>query len=344
VLQLDNSTPFRATLCSFPDARGIDTLFVVVKATFAIGASLTVAEQQVAPCAADVPWGEPGQSSLRYATELHLEKPGTDVVMNARAWPPGGAPVPQLDVLLAVAGRTKVVRVFGERQWVGGLLGASISPPVPFESMPIVYERAFGGGHELAPGSDRMLAEERNPVGRGFRGKRKAKDFVGERLPNVENPRRPIRAVGDGSEPQGFGFIAPAWLPRRAFAGTYDEAWQKTRAPFLPADFDPRFFHAAHPDFVFDRWLDGGEPVEVIHASRRGPLRFELPRCELDVEARIAGRTETPLLHLETVLIEPDDDRLCLLWRGSVPCDKQLLRVERVRLAPKRLLVGGKSV
>jgi hypothetical protein len=47
---------------------------------------------------------------------------------------------------------------------------------------------------------------------------------------------------------------------------------------------------------------------------------------------RIAGKDEKPPLHLETVLIEPDEQRLGLTWRGSVHCDKKALQVEQVTI------------
>ena len=53
-------------------------------------------------------------------------------------------------------------------------------------------------------------------------------------MKHLEDLRRPIRTLGDRYVPQGFGFIAPHWEPRVGFAGTYDEAWQKNRAPHLP--------------------------------------------------------------------------------------------------------------
>jgi hypothetical protein len=343
VLQLENTTPFAATMAVFPDRDGIDAVHVVVKATFTLARPLAVAAEPVPPVLADVYWGEPGASSLRWVSDVHLGKPSTDVALVGSAWAPGGARVEQLDVRLAVAGRDKTVRVFGDREWRGGLLGPSISAPEPFESMPLVYERAFGGRQELEDGSGKALAEERNPVGVGFRGKRKKKDLAGERLPNLEDPRQLLRKPGDTPPPAGFGFVAPNWLPRRPYAGTYDAAWQKGRAPYLPDDFDPRFFNAAPPELVFDRFLEGGEPVELQHASPDGPWSFRLPRCGIDLQVRIAGRVEEPPLRLETVLLEPDERRFCLTWRAAVRCDKQATRVEKVTIGLQRLDLGGAS-
>jgi hypothetical protein len=59
---------------------------------------------------------------------------------------------------------------------------------------------------------------------------------------------------------------------------------------------------------------------------------------------RVAGRVETAAMHLETVLLEPDDDRLCLTWRGAVPVDKAALQVESVRVGLLSLLAAGVKV
>jgi len=341
LLQLDNRSPFAPSLSLFPDENGIDTLYVVVKGTFQIGDSLTLAEEQIKPTEADEYFGEPGGSSLKYASEMHLRKPSTDVVLIGQAWPRNSAKADRLDVTLAVAERKKTVRVFGDREWRRKPLGYSISRPRPFESMPLVYERAFGGRHPID--SSKILAEDRNPLGVGFRGERKKRDFVGQTLPNIETPEKLLRNPGDSVSPAGFGFIAPSWSPRRHHAGTYDSSWQEQRAPYLPTDFDNRFFNAAHPDFIFDRYLQGGEPVQVINASQSGPLRFRLPTAAIRIGVKIAGTTEGLLPDLETVVIEPDEDRLLLTWRASLPCDKKILKVETVRIELTRLDLEAKA-
>ena len=64
-------------------------------------------------------------------------------------------------------------------------------------------------------------------------------------VPNLEDPAAPLEQIGQTPPPACLAPIAPSWLPRRLFAGTYDERWQRTRAPYLPDDFDPRFFASA---------------------------------------------------------------------------------------------------
>jgi hypothetical protein len=332
MLQILNKTSFAPLLTVLPDPDGIDTLHVLVKGTFTLSPKVEVAPAQVPPAAKDQFWSDPETSSLKVAAETHLGKPSTDVVMVGRAWSTTGRPVPEMLVAVSVAERRKVIRVFGDRQWKGNTSG--FSKPEPFESMPLVYERAFGGSHKLPDGRV-VAAEEYNPIGVGFAGKRKSLEMAGQRLPNLEDPRYPIERFGDRPRPQSFGFVAPGWLPRRAYAGTYDEAWVKNRAPYLPRDFDRRFFNAASADLVFNRYLAGGETVEVNGASQEGLLRFSLPTTQPTASVRIAGAGESPPFRLETVLIEPDDNRLCLTWRALLPCDKKALKIEQVTIAMK---------
>src|SRR6185312_15480211 len=192
MLQLKNNSPFQASIAVFPNERGVDTLYVVVKGTFSLGETVRLVEKQRAVVLADEYWGEPGTSSLKYASEAHLSKPCTDVVVIGEACTPGRRPVSQLDVSIAVADRKKTLRVFGDRMWEKGLFGMRMTDAVPFETMPVVYERAFGGMHLINPEKNEVVFEPCNPVGRGFAGKRKRDELDGMKLPNLEDPTSPI--------------------------------------------------------------------------------------------------------------------------------------------------------
>jgi hypothetical protein len=323
MLQLDNQTPFKATIALLPDRFGIDTLFVIIKATVTLRPSLTLAEVQVPLTMADEYYGDPGASSLRVASEMHIGKAGTDVVLIGSAWAVGQRPVPRSQVAMTVAGRQKMILVSGDRVWRGG----KPSEAKPFESIPLVWERAFGGVHQRG---EKVMAEERNPVGCGFSGGRSASDVEGLAVPNLEDPARPLQQIGESPTPACLAPIAPSWLPRRQFAGTYDERWQRSRAPYLPDDFDPRFFQSACPEFAFDRYLQVGEHVQVVGALPDGPIAFTVPESHLSVAVTIEGSPHHPAAHLETLLIEPDENRACFTWRASVPCDRRALKVQTI--------------
>lgn len=331
MLQLQNTTPFKANITVIPDRAGIDTLYVVVKATLQIRPKLSLADEQAPVVLADTYHGDPAASSLKAPSELHIGKPGTDVLLVGSAWAPAGRPARQTHVSVAVAERQATLLVSGDRVWRDG----RPSDPQPFESMPLVWERAFGGSHRRG---ETLLSEERNPVGCGFAGEPPAADqkdqpppdLEGQPLPNIEHPEAPLQQAGQKSAPVCLAPIAASWLPRRAFAGTYDERWQRSRAPYLPDDFDPRFLQCAPPEFAFDRYLKGGEPVRVSGASPDGPIAFTIPDPRLVVAVTIAGSTEEPPAHLETLWIEPDQNRVCFTWRAAVPCDRRVLKVEKI--------------
>jgi hypothetical protein len=342
MLQIENETPFKTSLALFPDPEGIDSLYVAVLGTFSIGRGLAVADEQRDLHLADEPWGDPRSSSLKYAGEVHLCKPSTDVVLVGHAWAPGRRAAPVVDVTLYVGPVQKTVRVFGDRAW-RGVIDPQIGPPAPFERMPLRYERAFGGILEFDPETRTATLDPGNPVGIGFARSRRGGEMSSRRLPNLEDPARLIARPTDRPPPAGFGFVAPSWDPRRLRAGTYDERWRKTRAPFLPADFDPGFFNAAHPDLVCKGHLSGGEPVTVLNASSQPRIQLRLPACRFDLRVHVAGVVERPRLALETVLIEPDEDRLSLLWRAAVRCDKRALKVSKVSVSLAGMELGGRA-
>jgi hypothetical protein len=325
VLQLKNETPFKAALAVLPNKQGIDTVYTVITATFALWPRLALSDEQVDPVLSDVFFDDSGKSSIRYPSELHLGKPGTDVIVVGCARTVDEKPVVELGVGVHVADQKKLARVLGDRQWTG--MGPS--RPVPFTEMPLVYERAFGGVLETqgAP----TVAEERNPLGKGLAIARR-RPLRGDVMPNIEDPRQPL-LEGVSASPVGVGCVAPAWLPRRSFAGTFDDTWQQTRAPYLPDDFQLRYFHCASEGLVFDRRLHGGEPIVVVGMSRQGTLRCALPTVKLATTFVLAGQRHTQLNFLQTVLIEPDENRMRLTFHSEFPCDKLVLQVEAVEIS-----------
>jgi hypothetical protein len=326
MLQVVNHTPFSAALSVFPDTAGVETVYAAVKATFNFGAhGPELAEQQVPLLATDVFWGDPITTSLRAAGEFALLKPATDVLLVGRAIAP--APSTRVaDVSLRVGPVARVVRVFGDRHWEKS--GGSWRPSAPqiWERMPLRWELAWGG---VAPttGGDVPEHEPRNPVGRGIIG---GEGAPADRLPlpNLEDPEDLLAKPTDRPTPACFAPISPTWLPRRSHAGTYDEAWLSGRAPYLPEDFDSRFFHVAPPELIAPGFLQGGEPVELIGFTAGAPIRFELPQCGLGLVFDFDGASVPKPPQMETVLFEPDLGRFQMLWRVGLGVDKKLLKLK----------------
>jgi hypothetical protein len=49
---------------------------------------------------------------------------------------------------------------------------------------------------------------------------------------------------------------------------------------------------------------------------------------------------EYPPVNLETVLLEPDENRVALTWRAALPCDRKVLKVEKVTVTRQRAGAG----
>ncbi|MBN1961012.1 MAG: DUF2169 domain-containing protein [Deltaproteobacteria bacterium] len=326
MLQMTNETPFEASFFLFPDQHGIDTVYTVIKATFELYPKVRIAEEQTPVKLEDEFWCKPGESSLKYASEICLGKIGTDVVVGGDACALNENEVSELDVSISVASRRQMARVIGDRQWIKTFDQWRISPAKPFIRMPLIYERAYGGYHKQNTEDDKYLAEMRNPVGKGFLGKRKKDEIADAGVPNIVHPK-------NAQEPVGFSFIAPTWQPRIGFAGTYDEQWQKKRAPFLPKDFNLRYFNVAAPELIIEQGLKGGEKVNITGMSPRGKQSFLIPVCEFEVSFLVAGNTITPEVKLITVFIEASSDRISLSYMASVPCNKKVLQVEWIGIA-----------
>src|SRR5262249_19035840 len=160
----------------------------------------------------------------------------------------------------------------GDRVWQAGLVLTTASRPKPFATMPLVWERAFGGTDHKEGQPDRLYAEDRNPIGAGFRIANGQKKLDGLPLPNLEDPRDLIASWKGRPAPVGFSPTCPAWEPRRKLAGTYDADWLRHRIPYLPRDFDPRFFQTAPPGLAAPGHFQGGEEVEVRGATPDGLL------------------------------------------------------------------------
>ncbi|MCY1046511.1 DUF2169 domain-containing protein [Corallococcus sp. bb12-1] len=330
---IQNRTPFVFEPLFLADEETRPLLVPVVKATFLLGASgaLKLAPQQTPLCPQGERWEETDTSSYRYEPEGAFFKTATDVALvgHAHAPRPGTR---ELEVSLQVGALRKDVKVVGERSWFKNLGSVEMTRPLPFERIPLRYERAFGGWDRSRP--EQPQFEPRNPVGLGFRIPGRPFE-EGERLPNLEDPAEPLRGWGHRPPPAGFGFIGAEWQPRAAFAGTYDAAWTRDRKPRLPRDFDRRFLNAASPGLIANGYLRGNEPVRVINATPQGVMSFQLPGLEpprVFVQRR-GGLEDMELeTRLDTLIIDTDAMKLTLLWRGLLALRREPLELRHLRL------------
>jgi hypothetical protein len=98
-----------------------------------------------------------------------------------------------------------------------------------------------------------------------------------------------------------------------------------------------RYFSSAADGLFFNPHLKGGEPVVVLGMSARGPLQTVLPVCLLETDFVVRGERHARPCSLQTVLIEPDENRLRLTFHSELVCDRDLMFVDRIDVKLSRL-------
>jgi hypothetical protein len=328
---LQNKTGLAGELFPTQGSSGRLYIVMVVRGTFQIevGRALRRCEVQEPVCTSDSYFGDPDNSSLKSASDLAPVKPGTDVVMMGSAHAPRGRATTTMLVEVNVGPMEKKVRIVGDREW-SRTLGAfpTITAPKPFLTMPLVYERAFGGRDNSHGDTSKHDWERRNPVGKGFRVH---KSVSGLALPNLEVPGQAMSSTSDRPAPQAFGFIDRSWQPRAGFAGTYDENWQKNQCPLPPSDLDNRYFHTVSTDQICRPHLRGDEPVRMVGAAPEGVIDFALPGVVVGVSVDFRhGNPRPGIARLDTVELRPDEQKVSLVWRLAIRCPRKIFDVELV--------------
>lgn len=285
---------------------------------------------------ADEPWDEdkPDKSSIKYPADACVRKPSTDVIVTGSAVAPAKRNATSLDVTVRVGALERRLRVFGLRVWYKGIAGLSLSPPQPFEELPLRWEYAYGGFDDSNP--EKPLEEARNPVGRGIA--RDPSTLVHQPAPAIEDPADLISTHRSKPEPAGVGPLGRHWAPRRSYLGTMDERWRKERMPLPPLDFDERYNQVASPRLIAPGYLKGGEPVLLHNLCPDGPLSFHLPRLAFFVGARTDDGTTEHRPALDTVLLEPNERCFELTWRAAIPSPRPNRRLRAINVHEKMIL------
>ena len=318
-MKVKNSTAFQTTAQPMMGRKDRPTLTIIVKGTFTFAMERTELAADQEPIAfGDTLYDEKEGGGIRYETDLIPFKPRTDVVLDAAAHAPEGQPARSVPVAVTVGPVQKRLTVFGKRLWNhAGVLRRRryvITEAQPFLTQPIRYSNAFGG-------LDEATGEycDYNLGGKGFYSVKTKANLAGKPLPMIEDPRHLIKSPADRPPTAGLGFYHRACIPRARYAGTFDKAWRAERSPRMPEDFSYRFYNGAHPDLQVKGYLAGNEPVELINLTPEGQMRFALPavapHCRV-VRAR-QKEEENISMRLDTVFIEPDRYRFCLVWRGA---------------------------
>lgn len=233
------------TLGCAKSADGKLWLVCVGKRTYSfLGGKVRLADEQQ-PVLRDPDIEDDGHGRLRTLRDdmdLYPPKTATDVVVTGSAHSSTG-PVRELPIAVAVGNNARVLKVVGERRVEVSLEGhVRFSDPVPFESLRLSWEAAYGGydayAHdeldpplrrggrriEPSPRDEGVFAYPRNKVGRGYFIDVDRDRADGELLPQIEDPADALSAARffvphprkwlDAPVAAGFGWVAHSWYPR----------------------------------------------------------------------------------------------------------------------------------
>ena len=302
------------------------SLTVVVKATFALveAGVCPLAEEQVLPTG-DAHHDDDPERSLRYASDLEVLKPRGECLVVGSFHAPGGRAVPHSKAAFQVGAVRKQIAVFGDRAW--GATGPGV--PSPVKKVPLTWERAVGG-----PG----VVE--NPVGAGLAPVETEAGKVTP-MPNLEDPSRLWMSRGDRPAPINLGPVPRTWRSRLRLAGTYDDAWQRTRYPWFPADIDWGYFNAAPADQQIEGYWRGDEEIALRHLHpEHANLRCRLPgvRPRAFLKRAGSGALEAVGLRLDTLVVDADEGLVYAVWRGVTEVKREdLSDIEHLYVAEEHV-------
>ncbi|QBF33643.1 DUF2169 domain-containing protein [Thalassococcus sp. S3] len=265
--------------------------------------------------------GDPADTPLLAEQDIAPGKAATDLLIRATAYAPGDTPLTDWPVSVEIPDRLRYgFHVRGPSIWTRRSTQSawSLSSPEPVEHVPIRYDLAYGGHVVCDDGSIDVF--EQNPAGLGYAGTGTLEHL--ELLAPQIGLLPELLSAKPGTEMSvhGFGPIAKAWLPRRAYAGTLDEIWQATRHPRMPKDYDLRFWNAAPGPLQIEPFLKGGVPLIFGNLRPDAPeYRITLP--DISIIGQSAGREIAFDLDTICIDIEPIETRhhmLTLLWRTTI--------------------------
>ena len=188
----------------------------------------------------------------------------------------------------------------------------------------------------------------RNPCGKGYLIEDHSNSFEHFELPNIEDPMcmlTPSNLLLQKPEnwvyqplPRSTTWVNPTWFPRIVYFGVLPEFEKSAK----PRDFQEIEQNLLNPnildecsmeDMVSNKaangaslglqfpYLKGNEKIKLtnIHPTKQDFV-LQLPgdRPKIWVDGRNGTlKPTTPVIH--TIVIEPDEGRLSIVWRGSAP-------------------------
>lgn len=240
--------------------------------------------------------------SVRSAAETAPLLGRADLLFAGSAYAPAGRPTTALRTRWAIMRGDSVIfdkslDVIGERR---ARPPETPGDPEPFTSMPLVYERAFGGiglpvnplGVGAAPGPDGWLY-----------------------LPNIVAP-----PGSNVAPPAGYAPLSSSWPMRKRRLGARRRADIEKDEALIGTDLDLAYFQAAPPDQQAD-YLRGDELILLKHLHPEIPaLMSTLPSLTCAGVAAVDSGDPMALAFVaDTLFLDGDRATCSVVYRARLP-------------------------
>ena len=145
----------------------------------------------------------------------------------------------------------------------------------------------------------------------------------------------------------GVGPVLRHWPARRPFAGTYNDAWAKTRAPLAPLDVQPQYWQVAPKAQQAKGHLKGGEKVMLQGVTPPGFAEFgviqaTLPRLSLGFRTKFYdGSVANTRSVIHSVILQPDGYQgsgpiISVVHHMHLPCHALVNKLDTTTIIEKR--------
>ncbi len=297
-MNLANHTPLSAELLrtTIDEERILASVLVRATFTFAKGRSELADEQPWKICKEPTPT----EHGMMEADQI-LRKGGVDLFLFGTVTAPGRGGTTAMRIRLEVGRFRREAIVVGDRVWrkAGGKLVPT--PPIPFTSMPLMLERAFGGKTSW---DGLELQHPDNAKGLGYYNTEE--QAAGQRLPNIEEADALIQNWSDRPSPAGFGFCPMQSYLRLSEGLKIDKDGN-------PIELTARLFNAAFPKMVAPA-LAPADPVKITGMAGQ-PIELAIPVLPLVLRLRFGAESFEQKPIIEQVGIEVDHQRMFITYR-----------------------------
>lgn len=208
------------------------------------------------------------------------------------------------------------LQAMGPRLWRNTVLqgGGAVQGPLLEKVQHVPLHPAFSWG-----GTYPQIVED-NPIGMG-QAHHELKDLDNSApMPWLQDLRLSSPTALIPPKPLAFGPWDSSAAQRKRHAGTYDQAWQRERAPWPPLDQQAAFYNQATPLL---QWRDSpppGQRIDLQGMSHQGARQLQWP----GVKVQVTHANQTQQLQPDTCLVSTEDDAFALLWRCILPPDGRL--------------------